>query len=104
MCMDGISFAVMSDEKIQQALANPQLDMVHSQVLLALYSMKAAGSLDDYQQVLPVYLSADAETCETILDALEQAGLIMRGRGTIELTHKIDAPEPDGSCGCHVHA
>jgi len=101
MCMDGVSLAVMNDERIQQALASPLLDLVHKQVLFTLYSMNAAGSLDEYQQVLPLYLSTDSATCESILSTLEQAGLLVRNQGTIELTHKVDAPVPDGSCGCH---
>ncbi len=104
MCTDGVSLAVMNDERIQQALASPLLDLIHKQVLFALYSMDAAGNLDEYPQVLPLYLSVDASRCEAILSTLEQAGLITRTQGTLELTHKVQAPVPDGSCGCHMHA
>ena len=102
--MDGVSLAVMNDERIQQALSSPLLDVVHKQVLLALYSMDAAGNLDEYQQILPLYLSTDASTCEAILLTLEQAGLVAHSQGTIELTYKVNAPVADGSCGCHMHA
>ena len=104
MCMDGISLAVLNDERIQQELSNPKLDFVHKQVLMTLYSMNAAGTLGEYRQVLPLYLSKDLSTCEEILNTLEQEGLISRNQGNIELTYKVDAPESDASCGCHVHA
>jgi hypothetical protein len=104
MCMDGVSLAVLNDERIQQAMSNPQLDFVHQQVLLMLYSMNAAGSLNEYQQVLPLYLSKDLSQCEEILKVLEQAGLISQNRGVIELTYEVQAPEADAACGCHMHA
>ena len=43
MCMDGVSLAVMNDERIQQALSSPLLDLVHKQVLFALYLHERGG-------------------------------------------------------------
>lgn len=103
MCTDGVSLAVLNDERIMQAMSNPELDFVHKQVLLNLYSMNASGRLDEYEQVLPLYLSTDANTCENILNVLERVGLISRNGKGIELTYKVEAPAED-SCGCHMHA
>ena len=104
MCMDGVSLVVLNDERIQQAMADPQLDFVHKQVLLTLYSMNASGNLDEYEQMLPVYLSTDWAKCDGILNVLEKVGLISRNGKGIELTYTVEAPDVDASCGCHMHA
>ena len=104
MCTDGVSLVVLNDERIQQAMADPKLDFVHKQVLLTLYSMQAAGNLDEYEQMLPLYLSSDWAKCEGILGVLEQVRLISNHGPGIELTYKIEAPDVDDSCGCHAHA
>jgi hypothetical protein len=77
--------------------------VIHTQVLMALYSMEASGLLAQYRSLLPVYLSTDLERCETILEALAKAGLISRQGEGIELTYKVEADQGDHSCGCHAH-
>lgn len=101
MCMDAISHMLMNDETIQNKLANPILDLIHKQVLMALYSMDAENRLHEYRQMLPVYLSTDWLNCERILDVLEEAGLLTRTSGKIDLTYRILTETGDSSCGCH---
>jgi hypothetical protein len=104
MCIDGVGHLVMADERIQQALSNPLLDLVHSQVLMALYSMESSGHLQECRSLLPVYLSTDASRCDALLSALEQAGLLVQGPHGVELTYKITPEQQDHSCGCSMHS
>ena len=102
MCMDAVSHLLINDKTFQRLVSNPQLDLIHKQVLMALYSMDLGGELLRCRELLPVYLSSDWTRCETILDTLEAAGLIKRVGGAVELTYKIEKDEGDGSCGCHA--
>ena len=102
MCMDAVSHLLINDRTFQRLVSNPQLDLIHKQVLMALYSMVLGGELDRCRDLLPVYLSSDWQRCETILETLESAGLIRRIDGTVELAYKIDRDAAEGSCGCHA--
>jgi hypothetical protein len=100
MCMDGVSHLVLSDARIQRKMANPILDIVHKQVVMTLYSLEANHQLQEYRQMLPLYLSMDWPKCAEIIDAIELAGLITRSGERIALTYHIEA-EQDVGCGCH---
>ncbi|MBI5570071.1 MAG: hypothetical protein HY914_09010 [Desulfomonile tiedjei] len=102
MCMDAVSHLLINDRTFQRLVSNPSLDLIHKQVLMALYSMELGGELERCKELLPVYLSSDWSRCETILDTLEAAGLIERIDGAVELTYRIDKDEAGGSCGCHL--
>ncbi len=100
MCMEGMNCFAMNDPAFQKVMSNPALDLIHKQVLMTLYSMAANKCLQEYKELLPVYLSADWSRCETILETLERAGLLTRTEHGIQLTHQIDATNPAMSCGC----
>lgn len=99
MCIDGISHHVLADPTIQRLMANPIIDFVHHQVLMALYSLENTDRLAEYKQVLPVYLQKDWSGCDEILSALEHAGLIARAGDEIRLTVKVEGGGV-ASCGC----
>jgi hypothetical protein len=99
MCIDGISHHVLADPTVQRLMANPILDFVHHQVLMALYSLECNDRLDEYKQVLPVYLQKDWSGCDEILKALEQAGLVTRAGDDLQLTVKVEGGGV-ASCGC----
>lgn len=101
MCIDGVSHLVMNDETLQRLMSNPALDLVHKQVLMALYSLDANNRLHESLDLLPVYLSADRTYCEGILDTLEKTGLIVRSDEGIALPHRLNLDRDAGSCGCH---
>lgn len=101
MCTDGVGHLVLGDDTIQEKMANPILDIVHKQVIMTLYSLDAAHRLDDYKEMLPLYLSIDWPQCSSILDAIEEAGLISRTESGIVLTHPIES-DNGSSCGCSM--
>ena len=101
MCIDGVGHLVLGDETIQEKMANPILDFVHKQVVMTLYSLDANHRLDEYKEVLPLYLSVDWNQCNAILDAIEQARLINRTEKGIVLTHPV-ASAGESSCGCSM--
>ena len=101
MCIDGVGHLVMNDETLQRLMSNPILDLVHKQVLMALYSMDANNRLHECLDLLPVYLSAEREYCEKILETLEQTGLVERTHEGVVLTHPIKRDDLAHSCGCH---
>ncbi len=101
MCIDGVSHLVMNDETLQRMMSNPALDLVHKQVLMALYSLDANNRLHECLELLPVYLSAERGYCEGILDTLEKTGLLVRSEDGIALTYRIKPDQTDSSCGCH---
>jgi predicted methyltransferase len=100
--MDGVCQSVMNDEAIQEKMANPILDIVHKQVVMVLYSLEANKQIDEYKELLPVYLSTDWSKCAAILDAIEQAGLLIRTDGGIQLTHQVEVDTSANSCACHA--
>jgi hypothetical protein len=102
MCMDGISHLVMEDEVIRSMMSRPGLDLVHHQVVMALYSMDANGNLQEFRDVLPTYLGMDWARCEGILDAVAKAGIIRRTASGIELTYRPDTSGIHSECGCAV--
>ena len=99
MCTEGVSFSAMNDEAVQELLVNPILDFIHKQVLMNLYSMDASNQLNEFKELLPLYLSKDWSACEGILDTLAQAGLLKWTEDGIELTHRI-CREDLTSCDC----
>lgn len=101
MCIDGVGHLVLGNETIQEKMANPILDLVHKQVVMTLYSLDANHRLDEYKEILPLYLSTDWSGCSAILDAIEQAGLISRTEQGITLTHRIESDQ-GSSCGCSL--
>ncbi len=100
MCMEGMNCFTMSDADFQKVMSNPALDLIHKQVLMSLYSMAANKCLQEYKELLPVYLSTDWSRCETILQTLEHAGLLTRTEHGIELMYKVAENSPAASCGC----
>lgn len=100
MCMDSVCQSVMDDVAIQEKMANPILDIVHKQVVMVLYSLEANHQLDQYKELLPVYLSADWPKCTAILDVIEKAGLLIRTDERLQLTHPVEV-DTTVSCGCH---
>jgi hypothetical protein len=100
MCMEGMNSFSITDDAFQKLVSNPELDLVHKQVLMSLYSMAAIKCLHEYKELLPVYLSSDWSHCETILETLERAGLLSLTEHGIELTHKVDEKSVGASCGC----
>jgi len=81
-------------------MANPILDIIHKQVLMTLYSLEVSGRLNDYRELLPVYLGAKWPECKAILEAIEKAGLLKRTETGIELTYKLKSGHALDSCGC----
>ncbi len=100
MCFAAVSPVLMEDERIQSLLANPKLDMIHRQLVMTLYSLDASGRLNEYRDVLPLYLNMDWEKCRPLLDAIEEAGLITRNGDKIALTVPVEAPVDEHACGC----
>ncbi len=102
MCTDGVGHLVLGDERIQALMADPRLDLVHQQVVMTLYSLNAQGKLDEYREILPIYLSLAWESCEEILDAIVSVGLLNRTNEGIELTYPVVDDGTGDSCGCHA--
>lgn len=100
MCMDAVSHLVMQDEKIMKLMDNPELELVHKQVVMILYALDAAGKLHEVEEVLPRYLAVDRDRCLQILAAIERAGLLSRLGGGIKLTHPVAASDHLAACGC----
>jgi hypothetical protein len=100
MCTDSAGHLVMEDEKIQDLMSNPILELIHKQVIMTLYSLDADHRLNECKELLPIYLSLDWNRCCEILNTIQAAGLLVRTETDIRLTHPI---EIDGmnSCGCH---
>ena len=100
MCTDGVSMLLFEHEAIAEKMSNPTLDFVHRQVIMTLYSLEAAKRLDEYRELLPMYLSKDWPECEAILKTIEQAGLLTLNPDGIELTYRVESDNTT-SCGCH---
>jgi hypothetical protein len=100
MCIQGLSPLLMEDENLQHALARANLDLVHQQVLMTLYTMDVDNRLEECKEILPIYLSQPWSSCSEILGGLETAGLITRSGEQIALTYPIKPPDDDMSCGC----
>lgn len=98
MCVDGVSSLLFTNEAIMEKLANPILDFVHKQVLMALYSWDSAGTLGEFRELLPVYLSKDRQECDAILRTVQEAGLVTLSANGIALVHPL--PKPDAHCNC----
>jgi len=100
MCSDGVSHLIFADETIMEKMANPIMDFVHKQVVMALYSWNAENRLDSYRELLPIYLSKDWTECEAILKTIERAGLVTLRADGIKLNHGLPSV-PAHSCGTH---
>jgi hypothetical protein len=100
MCMEGSSALFQHNAKLRSVMEDPALDIMHKQVLMALYSLHTAGGLDRVKDHLPIYLSMDWTDCVTILDGLERAGLLARRGDEIELFHAPERRPLGLSCGC----
>lgn len=101
MCIQGLSPLLMEDEKLQHALADANLDLVHQQVLMTLYSLDVDNRLGECKEILPIYLSQPWNSCSEILNVLETAGLITRNDDQVTLTHPVKRTDDDISCACH---
>jgi len=102
MCIDGVGHLVLGDERIQSLMADPRLDLVHQQVVMALYSLDAQGRLEEYKEVLPIYLSLSWERCSEIIDAIVGVGLLVRTQDGVELAYPVADDGSGGSCACHA--
>ncbi|MCA1961396.1 MAG: hypothetical protein LDL33_11440 [Desulfomonile sp.] len=102
MCMDAVSHLVMQDEKIMELMSNPELDLIHKQVVMMLYALDAEGKLSEAEEMLQLYLSVDRDRCSGILAAIERAGLLGRVGDEIRLTHPIAVPDRPAACGCSM--
>ena len=101
MCTASVTHLLMENPMIQQMMSDANLDLRQRQVVMTLYSMDAAGTLDDHRAMLPVYLGLQWEDCREILSAIEGAGLITRdGAERLTITHPIADGESSQSCGC----
>ncbi len=101
MCTASVTALIFADEEIQRLMANPILDMVHRQVVLTLYGLDADHRLDEYESLLPVYLSLSPEQCSGVIDRIEQAGIVARSDDGLVLTHPLDPADMEPSCHCH---
>jgi hypothetical protein len=101
MCIQGLSPLLMENEKLQNALAVANLDLIHQQVLMTLYSMDVDNRLNECQEILPLYLSQPWDTCLEILHVLETSGLIKCEGEQIVLAYPIKRPDDELSCACH---
>jgi hypothetical protein len=99
MCMDSVGRLLVQDETIQRLMSNPILELIHKQVVLTLYSLDAERRLNEYKELLPIYLSMDWNKCRGLLDTIQRAGLLALQADEIHLTHPI---KMDGVniCGC----
>ena len=100
MCIDGVSNLIMHDENVRVRMFDPRMDLIHQQVLMTLYSLETGGRLQEYRDVLPLYLSLNWDECALILDTIEQVGLITRSADGITLTYPVKPQDADGACGC----
>lgn len=100
MCSDGVSHLIFADEAIMEKMANPIMDFVHKQVVMALYAWNAENRLDAYRELLPIYLSKDWSECEAILKTIERAGLVTLTSDGITLNHGLPKVAAQ-SCGFH---
>lgn len=102
MCMDGVGHLLMEDEGFQRMLAHPDLDFVHRQVVMTLYSLQMNNRLHEWRETLPIYLSQTQEQCEEIVAVLARAGLVNVNGAEISLPYEFEVPESDHSCACHT--
>ena len=101
MCIQGLSPLLIENENLQNALARANLDLIHQQVLMTLYSMNVDNRLKECKEILPLYLSQPWDTCSEILGELETAGLIKREGEQVVLAYPIKLPDNEVSCACH---
>lgn len=100
MCTTGISFQVMTNPIIRDIVVRANLDFVHQQVIMLLYTLQHEKRLDQYAQVLPLYLGKDWSACEQLLADLEAAGVVRRSNGGVELPYEIHVDEDGDACAC----
>jgi len=100
MCTTGISYYVMTDPYLHEIMTRRNLDFLHQQVIMVLYTLQHDKRLHEYRQMLPVYLGRDWTACEPLLDGLEAAGIINRSIDGIELPHQIFIQDDRDACAC----
>jgi hypothetical protein len=100
MCSTGLSEWFFKDERIQEIMTHPSMDLVHKQVLFNLYALQADGHLDGYQDLLPVYLGKPWPECDRILDKIEEMGLIRRSGEGLFLIYEPERSAALSSCMC----
>ncbi len=100
MCTTGISYQVMSNPLIRDIVVRDNLDFLHQQVIMVLYTLQHEKRLDQYAQMLPLYLGKDMTACEQLLADLESAGVVRRSGGGIELLHEIHVDDDGDACAC----
>lgn len=99
MCTASVGNLLIYDERIQNLMNKPEMDIIHKQVVMTLYSLDLSKRLDEYEKLLPVYLGLKADVCREILVTIEKAGLIENKNGKISLKYPIISDQ-SGSCGC----
>lgn len=99
MCTASVGNLLVYDERIQDLMNKPGMDIIHKQVVMTLYSLALSKRLDEHERLLPVYLGLDADECKKILTTIERAGLIKNRDGKISLTYPVHT-DPADSCGC----
>ena len=99
MCTASVGNLLIYDERIQELMNKPEMDIIHKQVVMTLYSLALSKKLDECDKLLPVYLGLDSDVCREILITIEKAGLIENKDGKISLTYPIIS-DPSGGCGC----
>ncbi|MGB9617153.1 MAG: hypothetical protein ACP5M0_14020 [Desulfomonilaceae bacterium] len=100
MCTTGISFQVMTNPIIREIVVRANLDFVHQQVIMVLYTLQHEKRLDQYAQVLPLYLGKDWSACERLLADLEAAGVVRRSSGGVDLPYEIHVDDDGDACAC----
>ncbi len=99
MCTASVGNLLIYNERIQELMNNPSMDIIHKQVVMTLYSLALNKRLGEYEKLLPVYLGLGIDECRNILATIEEAGLIKSNNGLISLTYPVDTDAAD-SCGC----
>jgi hypothetical protein len=82
-------------------MEHPEMDVIHKQVVVALYSIQAEGRLDEYRRWLRIYLGVGPDKLAELLTVIERAGIIDRSDSGVRLVHELHIDTSD-SCG-HMH-
>ena len=102
MCTTGVSYQVMTDPVIQDIVSRKELDFLHQQVIMVLYTLQHEKRLHDYRQMLPIYLGRDWDACERLLAVLESAGVVRRVGTDIELPYEVHIDDAGDACACGI--
>lgn len=99
MCTASVGDVLVYDDHFQELMNKPDMDIIHKQVVMTLYSLALSKRLDDHEKLLPIYLGISLDECKKILETIEQAGLIENIDGNIRLVHPIHS-DAANSCAC----